>query len=275
MSEIKEIEIQPSTFKTIDSAMYRYLDEQMNLFCTTNDGWRKVPIIWVSAERSFQIKNNKDLRDYDGTIVLPAITLERTSQKKDTNFRGSVYANIPENSDYKGGSITIARVINQDKTKNFANINSQYHHSQINFPGKNKKVVYETITIPIPVYVTLMYDIKIRTEYQQQLNELLTPFITKTGQIHSFVISHENHRFEAFIQSDFNNEHNIGNMETNEREFTSTIQIKVLGYLIGEDKNLETPKIVRRENAVEIKIPRERTILDDKLEHKYGSLRSL
>ena len=43
--------------------------------------------------------------------------------------------------------------------------------------------------------------------------------------------------------------------------------IEVLGYIIGEGANQERPKIVIRENAVEIKIPRERVILGDIPQH--------
>jgi hypothetical protein len=37
----------------------------------------------------------------------------------------------------------------------------------------------------------------------------------------------------------------------------------VLGYLVGEDKNQTRPKIVVRENAVEVKFPRERVVVGD------------
>ena len=43
--------------------------------------------------------------------------------------------------------------------------------------------------------------------------------------------------------------------------------MKVLAYLIGGDKNQDTPKTVIRENAVEVKIGRERTILSDEIDH--------
>ena len=41
------------------------------------------------------------------------------------------------------------------------------------------------------------------------------------------------------------------------------IDIKVLGYVMGEDKNSEQPKVVIRENAVEVKIPREKVVFGD------------
>ena len=37
----------------------------------------------------------------------------------------------------------------------------------------------------------------------------------------------------------------------------------VLGYLMGEGNNQIRPKIIKRENAVKVKIPRERVILGD------------
>ena len=42
----------------------------------TNKGFVKVPVIWVGAERSYQIKNDGDIRDGVGRLKLPIITLE-------------------------------------------------------------------------------------------------------------------------------------------------------------------------------------------------------
>ena len=60
-SIIEERIIMPSTIETIDESFYQYINEELNIFSTTNKGWNKVPVIWMSAERSHQIKNNKDL----------------------------------------------------------------------------------------------------------------------------------------------------------------------------------------------------------------------
>ena len=49
--------------------------------------------------------------------------------------------------------------------------------------------------------------------------------------------------------------------------YETSIKIKVLGYLLGEGPNRERPKITIRENAVEVKIPRERVILGDIPQH--------
>ena len=117
--KIHEIEFAPSSLETIDGAMLRFIDEELNLSVTTNEGFQKVPVLWVTAERAYQVKHNKDLRDKEETLVLPLITVNRSSVTKEPNFKGSVYANLYPVNDARGGTITIARRINQKKTAEF------------------------------------------------------------------------------------------------------------------------------------------------------------
>ena len=123
---IQETIVLPSTLENIDRALYEWVDEEMNIFCETNKGWKKSPVVWLSAERAYQIKNDKELRDDAGVLILPTITIERSSVNKNPANKGIFQAHIPPVLDEKGGSITIARRINQDKTAKFANANS-YH----------------------------------------------------------------------------------------------------------------------------------------------------
>ena len=261
----REIPFLPSTIETIDVGFFNWVNDELGLHVTTNAGWKKVPVLWLSAERTFQIKDNKDLRDSAGKLKLPIMTVTRASMTKDPTFRGSHYAHIYENTDYKGGATPIARRIQQIKTRNFANSQVSRELKNRTHTGKldNKKIVYETIEIPVPTYVAIMYDITIRTEYLQQLNTLVLPFITKTGGINNFFFENEGHRYEAFIQQDFNPDSNIQNLGDEERYFQTKVQIKVLGHLLGEGPNREKPKAIVRENQVEVKISRERVIFGD------------
>ena len=273
-SKLKEITFMPSTVETIDRAFLDFVDNKLDIFSTTNKGWEKVPVLWVSAERAFQIKRDKGLRDSKGILKLPLITIERKGMKKDPSMKGVAWAHIPEVNDNKGGALTIARRIKQDKTANFLNADTyrkegsmsaaDVGEGQLNFPNTaTSKVVYETVTMPMPTYVVVDYNVVIRTEYQQQINNIITPFITKTGQINNFVMRQEGHMFEGFIQGDFNQESNVAQLNEEERMYETSIKIKVLGYLIGEGPNRERPKLTLRENAVEVKIPREQVIFGD------------
>ena len=273
--KLHEIEFAPSTLETIDGAMLRFLDEELNLSVTTNEGFKKVPVLWVTAERAYQVKHNKDIRSADELLVLPLITVNRSSVVKEPNNRGSIYANLYPIRDEKGGTITVARRVNQKKTAAFQNALSKRKYgadAQVSskYANTNKRnmstqrVVYETITIPIPTWVTIKYEVTLRTEYQQQINQLLQPFITIPGNSRMpKMIHYENHFYETFIDGDFSDGSNKANLGMERRNYENTISIDVLGYLVGEGENQEKPKIVKRENAVEYRFSRERSIFGD------------
>jgi hypothetical protein len=277
---LREVTLMPSTIETIDTAMYNFINETLNLHVNTNKGFKKVPVIWVAGERAFQIKKDRGLRDDNGVLIFPMMTVERTSLRKDATFKGVAWAHLGNVNDAKGGAITVARRINQVKTGNFANADKRRKQAtltsgvgpgQENYPGATSKVVYETLTMPIPTYIESMYKITIRTEYQQQINELVTPFFVRTGQITSFFINHEGHKFEAFVQGDFSQDYNVKSFQDDERTYKTEIDIRVLGYLLGESTNAERPKIAVRENAVEFKFGKEQIVLDEKPDYRPTS----
>jgi len=263
---LKEIEFMPSTIETIDFALYDWLNEELDIFCTTNEGWKKVPLIWSMPERAFQIKDNKDLRKKD-VFVLPAVSIERTTLKKDPNMKGVAWSHIPRINDAKGGAITVARRIQQEKTANFENADAKRIYKDKTYPYKSGKVVYETITMPLPTYVVANYKLTVNTEYQQQMNEIVTPFLAYTGQINNFFIKRDGHKFEGFVQGDFGLENNVSNLSEEERNFKTVINLEILGYIMGLDKNDNQPKVTIRESAADFRITGERVILGDKKDY--------
>ncbi len=267
-----------SNLETIDFALDKWMNDEMNIFCTTNRGWEKTPVKWTSAERSILSKKKKEFRDKDGTLILPIISVERTDVTKDPTFKGTAWGNIPPINDARGGTITVMRKVNQEKTANFENAVSKKTRGQVTFKLSKKRTprtVYETVTIPMPVYVAVTYKISIWAEFQQQMNEMVQPFMTKTGGINYFLISHEGHRFEAFIQESFTQNNNIASMDEDERKYETTLEIKVLGHLISLGVNETQPRRVYRENAVDLKIPRERQIFADSIDGAVPQIGSI
>ena len=266
---LKEVGMLASRIEDIDYAMFSWLKEDLDLSTLTNEGYKQTPILWQTPERAFQIKNNKDLRVPDdhssGAITLPVVTIERTGITKDPGNKGSFQAHIFSNrKNGRTGRMVIAKRIKQDKTRNFAVVGNTRTNTggsrQKYFPRENKKVVIETLSIPIPIYVNLDYKIIVKTEYQQQMNDLTQPFMTRTGQINSFVMRRNGHMYEAFIDQGFSQSNNVSNLGEDERQFTSEITIKVLGYLIGEGNNDDRPIVTKEESIVEVAFPRESVV---------------
>ena len=258
-----------SELEDIDFALYNFVNDSLNLQTSTNKGFRKTPVIWAGAERAHNNKNDNIHRDKQGMIVLPAIIVERDSIKKSDKSRVIPYAKADPMGDLQGGYLTINKVIQQEKTSNFANADAYRRKRQKNYPlyrkkgAKNAKIVYETLSIPIPIYIDIGYKITLRTEYQEQMNDLLTPFIRISNAHKRVYIAHNANRYEAFIQEDYSMTNNISNYESNERKYETAITMNVFGYLIGDGKNQRQPRVVRRENPVQIRFARERIVIQD------------
>ena len=264
---LKEIGMLASSIETIDYAIVSWLKEDLKLSAKTNEGFNKVPVLWQAPERSFQIKHEKSLRDDAGALKLPLISIERTGITKDPARKGGYQAHVySDDKNGRTGRMVLAKKIVQDKTRNFAVASGTRTNTgaarQRNYPRVNTKIVIKTLSIPIPIYVNIDYKIVIKTEYQQQMNDLLEPFMTRTGQINSFVMKRNGHLYEAFIDQGFTHNNNVVNFDEDMRMFTSEISIRVLGYLIGEGENDDRPIVRVEENIVEITFPQEGIVQD-------------
>ena len=264
----KEFSIVASSFEDIDLSLYNFVNNTLNLHTTTNKGIEKVPIIWVGSERAFQIKNNRDYRDSVGKLRLPLISIERASVEKDKTFKGNIQANVPVDKDvreYRQGAFKLVSKLNHEKTRAFQAAEAKKNKGQAHYPHDSKKFVYDEFYIPLPVYVKVMYNVVLRTEYQQQMNDLISPFISKPGQLNHFVMKDNGKLYEGFIES-YDSTNNLNALGQDERKFETKVSIKVLGYITGNgNSNQETPKVIKKETIIEVKLPRERAILDDEI----------
>ena len=254
------IQIAQSSFETIDTAVYKFVNDQLNIHALTNKGLTKVPVIWLGTERAHQIKNDKDLRDKVGKLKLPLITISRTSISRDADFRGSYRSYYPPDIGPEGGRVATTKIIKQEKTRNYANAqkNASSIRGDYTGPATSTNIIYETILIPKPTYVTCMYEVNIRTEYQQQMNDILPPLIIDQKNV--AIIRHDGFQYEMFIQADYGINNNLNTLGNEERMFTSKVQFKVLGYLTGDGENGSVPKIIRKQNAVNVTVSRERVV---------------
>ena len=262
---LKEVGMTSSTIEDIDYAITSWLKEDLELSTYTNEGLVKVPVLWQVPERAYQVKNAKELRDDGDGLKLPLISIERTNMTKDPAKKGSFQAHLYSvEKNGKPGRIVIARRIVQDKTRNFAVASGTRTNTgavrQKYTKRQNKKVVIQSVSIPIPVYVDVEYKITLKTEYQQQMNNLTTPFITKTGQINAFTMKRKGHVYEGFVQQGFSPSNNIATLGEDSRMFTTEITVNVLGYLIGDGDSKDRPIARIDENIVEYQFPRESTV---------------
>ena len=167
------IPYRPATLENIDFALGKWLGDKVKNFVESHKDWKKVPVLWVSAERAYQMKHDQSLRDDFGALILPIMTFERTAVEKDLGRKGVIQANLPEKNDPiggVGGRFTVAKEINVDKTGDYADAVSARKFGgvgsgKVNFNTRGrrtKKIVYDIYSIPTPVYVNVTYEVNIR-----------------------------------------------------------------------------------------------------------------
>ena len=44
----------PSTIEDIDRALYNFVNDDLNIFCNTNEGFRKVPVLFAPPDRDWE-----------------------------------------------------------------------------------------------------------------------------------------------------------------------------------------------------------------------------
>jgi hypothetical protein len=254
------------TLETVDYAIWNWV-QGLNLFATTSEedgGFRKVPIIWVGSDRAFQVKSFRDVRDISGSINPPLISLMCESTSKDPSKKGQHWANVPAVNDFMGGVFYVKREIKQKKTSEFRNNEANQRYNKMNYKFDSDEEldagpVYEHFAVPIPVYIENTYKIRVWTLYILQRNELVQPFITQVpaGNIHRFMVEHDGHRFEAFMEPQIGYSGNVDSLEKEERRFEAEITVKVLGYISGSGTNQLTPFFVGREGFSKVVITEE------------------
>lgn len=254
-----------STFETIDMALYTWLNETLDIHATTNEGIKKVPVVWFSRERAYQIKEEKDNRDNNGFLDFPQIQLQKTSVSlADTNKR-PIPGIFRAAYDYKDGQLGIWKKVQQDKTKNFANARAQRLYGDRNFKSQNPEIVNEYVFIPYPSYYEIKYEISLKALYMQQLNEMMAP-LQRTNPVNNSNVQNIKYggfKYELFTTADAGFSTNSPDVGEVEKIYESKFAVTVLGFTTTNDVTQRTPNIVFREGPAKIRIQRERVIVGD------------
>jgi len=269
---VEEQVLMPSTLENIDYAVYDFFSN-LNISAYSNEGFQPVPISWVGIERAYNRKDRNWTDDETfimksddlGAVIYPAITIERKGFIKDRTKRGGIFSPIGRSREIGRSDIIVARRISQDDTNKFATADAFRKSKDAknkNFKRRNNKVVYETMTIPAPSYLEIQYEIDCFTEYQQQMNDIASYLIDATNLSNYVVINRLGHSYEGFLDKQYNVENSISSLGDDERKFKMTMNMRVLGYIHGAGPNEELPKITKTQNAVEVKLGRERIIID-------------
>ena len=179
----KDVLYQPVTLETIDQAIHDWFDLVVDSHVDDTTGARrKVPVVMASGERAVTAKEKKGIRDENGVLILPIISVRRTTIARDSKM-SALGVETP--------NIQISRLLSP-KTNLIQDLNQGDNLTGLDPKPQSQRVprnaaVYEVTTIPFPDRSILTYEVQVQAQYQVQMNSILEKIFSLFDLQHSFV----------------------------------------------------------------------------------------
>jgi hypothetical protein len=173
-------QIQNVRLEDVDLAIRDWFDKTVDSHVQQPNGDRKkVSVGWSAGERWVSSRTKKGIRDDNGVLILPIISIRRSSIEP-SPIMSSLGAETP--------TLQISRQISK-KTNDLANLWS------LRDPSRRqplKPVVYEITTIPFPDRNILTYEVQIQAQYIGQMNTIIEKIFHELDISKSFVAPFDN-----------------------------------------------------------------------------------
>lgn len=250
----------------VDIALFKLFDNEIKLQVGGNNSdFKKVPVIFATGEKWAILKKKRALRDKNDSLILPLITIARTSVNQD--FSADI---VGRGINQQTGEIVIKRrldksdrayqnLINRYLLKNQLNVatNQNLEHvdeqlltdREIGSDSNNpifrdgawladikKNNIYETIVIPSPQFCSLGYEITIWTQYTQHMNQLLEQVISSfLPQGNAWKLdTQKGYWFIATVEGNsYSPDNNFDDLGQEERIIKYTFDVKVNAYIFA------------------------------------------
>jgi len=193
----------------VDRALFELFDKEIALQVTSpHETQKKVPIVFGGGEKWAVLKRGKGVRDRNGTLILPLVTVIRTtitqSPREDISGRGMnqqtgeivIKRRLGEGDrsyqqlinrlalknqtnlavDSSIGDLSVQPVTNNRKT-NDLQYNGTVEDGGLLYPNKRNNV-WEYIVVPSPQFYTATYEVIIWTQYIEQMSQIIESLIS-------------------------------------------------------------------------------------------------
>lgn len=258
------LSIPPVGFEDVDVALFNLFDHEIP-FEVSNQTTklRKVPVVFASGEKWAVLKNGRGLHDKNNTLILPLITIGRTTIKQspvddivgrginqqtgeiiikrrlDSRDRG--YQNLINRAlipNQLGLAVNPAQAIDGQmmtlrEVGDLAN-DPTVEGGGLLAAGRDNNI-FETLTIPAPQFYTAVYEVMFWTQYTQHMNQLLEQMISSfLPQAQSWKLNTlKGYWFIATIDDNvYNAESNFDEMGGQERIIKYKFTIRVPAYVL-------------------------------------------
>ena len=244
----EDFEMPPCGIEDVDRAMFKLFNEDLPFYYIQDGDMKRIPCVFAGGERAMILRKKEPLRDRQGALVLPLVSILRSGIDQSTEKgigpgTGSITLRkrvAQEDRAYK-------KLTNQNNLRNQDNVVGSTGAGSASLELTNKNV-YEIITMPNPRFFKATYEITFWAQYLQQMNSIIEAFITSynNSTARSFKIeTNKGYWFVATVESGLSDSNNFDGYQDDERLIKTSITMSVTGYIINPQFP-GAPKVFRR-----------------------------
>lgn len=286
ISKDPDFTIPSCTIEDVDRAMFHLFDQDLDLFYKQDGTVVRVPVVFATGERFAILARNKPLRDKNDTLILPLVSIARSTIQKDMSRGAATNQAAPVRIKRRLSPKDAAyqRIMNKEAIKNQDDRADKSHilgdeRGQGTKPGQiatrrnlnttapayrsgrllektpSNNNIYEIFELPNVKYYTATYEVTIWTQYTQQMNDLLMSFMNSphTGSKISFRIeTDKGYYFVAYLDGDISPGNNFSEFTDSERIVRYSFNMSVPAYIINPSFEGSRNEIRRFISAPEI-----------------------
>lgn len=248
----------------VDQALFNWFDLIVNAHVEfPTQEVKKVPVIFASGERWATARDEKGIRDKNGLLILPLISIRRVSI--DRNREKSAL-----------GTETKRLTISKQIDKKTSIIQNAISNREISARKRKDKVVYEVTTIPFPDWCVTNYEVVVQAQYITQMNKILEFIFAEFDLQNQFVMPVDISKFEqspkdvpfenkaslkgyyfvGFVNTDLNDTGNFEEFTDTERIVKYAFNVEVPTYF-QLDPQGKKPAIQVEYTAFDVRFPDE------------------
>jgi hypothetical protein len=249
----------------VDVSIFNLFDKEIVASCGGKDGAeiKKVPVIFAAGEKWAMLKNGRLIRDKNGTLIIPLITIMRTEinqnagddvvgrginqqlgeivvkrrlDKTDRSYQSLINRLLIPNQDNlssipSGESVSSDRNVGELSNTKLARDGAYLAQNRTNN-------IYETIVVPTPQFYTSKYQVTVWTQYMQHANQIMEKIFSSflpQGQCWR-LDTPKGYWFIARVEAgSISTETNFDDMSQQERYIKHTFNVDVPAYFFATE----------------------------------------
>ena len=232
----------------VDRAMFELFNRDLPLMYQQKDGTlKRVPVVFATGERFAITRRKEPLRDKNGALILPLITITRSGleQQAAKSLEMGDLGTIDIQRRLSTEDPAYQRIVNSMGFQNAGDSISNSRRESLDRPGRMTggrllepnlgAGIYETISIPVPKFFTAKYEITLWTQYMQHSNSILTTIMSGYHNVRARSYRIETaggYWFYAAFEPDVGSDTSFDSMTDEERAIKNTLTATVPAYII-------------------------------------------